>query len=79
MVTTRHVTVEEFASMPLEGIWELIDGEPVEMSPSADESSGIGATIIGFLIPFARPRRLGRVYGADGGFVLFPDRATVCT
>jgi Uma2 family endonuclease len=77
MVATRRVTIEEFASLPLQGRWELIDGEPVEMSPSADESSSIGATIIGFLIPFVRPRRLGRVYGADGGFVLFPDRATV--
>jgi Uma2 family endonuclease len=77
MVVTRHVTVEEFATMPLEGRWELIDGEPVHMPASADESSSIGATIIGFLAPFVRSRGLGRVYGADGGFVLFPDRATV--
>ena len=77
MVATRQVTVEEFESLPLEGRWELIEGAPVEMTPSADESSSIGATIITVLGSFVRPRGLGRLYGADGGFVLFPDRATV--
>jgi Uma2 family endonuclease len=33
---------------------------------------------IGFLlVQHVRPAGLGRVYGADGGFVLFPDRNTV--
>src|SRR5829696_3518963 len=77
MVATRPITIEEFAMLPLEGRWELIDGEPVELTPSADESSSIGATIITLLGSFVRPRGLGRLYGADGGFVLFPDRPTV--
>jgi Uma2 family endonuclease len=63
--------------MPLEGRWELIDGELVEMSPAAEEPSTIGAAIIGLLWPFVRANRLGRLYNAEGGFVLFPDRATV--
>jgi Uma2 family endonuclease len=77
MVATRHITVEEFETMPLEGRWELIDGTLVEMSPSADESSSTGATIIGLLWPFVRQNRLRRLHNAEGGFVLFPDRATV--
>lgn len=77
MVATRRITVDEFENMSLEGLWELIDGEMVEMSPSADEPSSIGATITGMLWSFARPRRLGRVYNAEGGFVLFSDRETV--
>src|SRR5215212_4893925 len=44
---------------------------------TVEESSSIGATIIGLLGSFIRPRGLGRLYGADGGFVLFPDRPTV--
>jgi Uma2 family endonuclease len=77
MVATRPITVDEFEAMSLDGRWELIDGELVEMSPSADEPSAIGATITGMLWSFARPRRLGRVYNAEGGFVLFSDRETV--
>jgi Uma2 family endonuclease len=77
MVTTSKLTIEEFETLPLEGRWELIDGEPVEMSPAADESASIGATIIGLLWSFVQPRRLGRLYNAEGGFVLFPDRPTV--
>src|SRR5215212_9248605 len=77
MVATRPITIPEFERMALDGRWELIDGEPVEMTPSADESSSIGATILGFLAQYVRESRLGRLYGADGGFVLFPDRATV--
>lgn len=77
MVATRPITVDEFEAMSLDGRWELIDGELVEMSPSADEPSSIGATITGMLWSFARPRRLGRIYNAEGGFVLFPERATV--
>jgi Uma2 family endonuclease len=77
MVSTARLTIEEFETLPLEGRWELIDGELVEMSPAADESSSISATIIYLLAAFVRPRGLGRLYGADGGFVLFPERPTV--
>src|SRR5918993_5558175 len=77
MVATRPITIQEFERMALDGRWELIDGEPVEMTPSADESSSIGAMILGFLAQYVREHHLGRLYGADGGFVLFPDRPTV--
>src|SRR5215207_2712416 len=77
MVVTRPITIQEFETMPREGRWELIDGEPIEMTPSADESSSTGATLLGFLAQRVRAGRLGRLYGADGGVVLFPDRETV--
>jgi len=77
MVATRPITIQEFEVRSLEGRWELIDGEPVEMTPSADESSSVGATIIVLLGSFIRPRGLGRLYSSDGGFVLFPDRQTI--
>lgn len=77
MVATKPVSVEEFEAMPLEGRWELVNGELVEMSPSAEEPSAISAAITGLLWHFVRTHRLGRVYTAEGGFVLFPDRATV--
>ena len=77
MIATRPITIEEFSTLPLEGRWELIDGEPIELTPSADESSSVGATVLGLLWSHVRAGRLGRLYGADGGFVLFPDRPTV--
>lgn len=77
MVATKPVSVEEFEAMPLEGWWELIDGELVEMSPSAEESAAISATVTILIGQHVRAHRLGRVYTAEGGFVLFPDRATV--
>lgn len=77
MVATRPITVDEFEAMALDGRWELIDGELVEMSPSADEPSTIGATMTILIGQFVRAHRMGRVYNAEGGFVLFPDRAIV--
>jgi Uma2 family endonuclease len=41
------------------------------------ESSNISATVVILVGQHVRANRLGRVYTAEGGFVLFPDRATV--
>jgi Uma2 family endonuclease len=77
MGATRPITVDEFEAMSLDGRWELIDGELVEMSPSAEESSNSSATITILIGQFVRAHRLGRMYTAEGGFVLFSDRETV--
>lgn len=77
MVTTRHITVDEFETMPLEGRWELVDGALVEMTPSSERSSSTEPMIAHLLLSHVLPRRLGRVYGAEAGFVLFPGRQTV--
>lgn len=77
MVTTRPITVEEFEAMPLDGLWELIDGELIAVSPSAEKPSHVSAVIAMFIGQHVRAHRLGRTYTAEGGFVLFPNRATV--
>ena len=78
MATTRLTTVEELErdGTP-EGRYELIDGQLVEMSPSGSESSSVGATILIHLGSHVRPRRLGKLFNAEGGFVLFPGRDLV--
>ena len=76
MVATR-ISVAEFEASCGDERVELVDGEIIPMSPSADESSSIG-WMIGYLLGLhVVPRKLGRLYNAEAGFVLFPDRATV--
>lgn len=78
MATTRLWTVEELERAgPTEGRWELIDGELVEMSPSGGLASKVAIRFAVRLVIHADARHLGAVFGAAGGFVLFPDRPTV--
>jgi Uma2 family endonuclease len=77
MVATRRVTIGEFAEMSLQGIWELVDGEPIELSPAAGRSGWISATIVALLANHVGQSRLGWVFSAETGFVLFDDRQTV--
>jgi Uma2 family endonuclease len=77
MVTTRHVTVEGFASMPLEGIWELIDGEMIEWSPTSGLSGWIAGRLFARLAIHAEQGDLAWAFPPETGFVLFDDRATV--
>jgi Uma2 family endonuclease len=77
MVATRPLTIAEFAEEHREGRWELIDGEPVEMTPSSNESSWIAGEIFGQLWDYLRSHPIGRAFPADAGFVIFADRDTV--
>jgi Uma2 family endonuclease len=77
MVATRRVTIDEFAEMPLEGIWELVDGEPVELSPAAGRSGWISGNVYRLLASHVRQRQLGWAFPPETGFVLFSDRQTV--
>ena len=78
IATTKLWTVADLEREgPPEGRWELIDGELVEMSPSGRASAKLATWIAHLLLGFVAPRGLGEVYGADGGFVLFPDRPLV--
>src|SRR3954453_2967982 len=77
MVATRPITIQEFERMALDGRWELIDGEPVELSPAAGRSGWISATIVALLTNYVRQSRLGWAFSAETGFVLFDDRQTV--
>jgi Uma2 family endonuclease len=76
MVTTKRITVEDLErdGVP-EGRWELIAGELVEMVPSGGEASTRGMWIGTLLSNHVVPSGLGRVYGADGGFVLYPGQS----
>lgn len=76
MVATR-LSVAEFEATCGDARVELIDGDVVPMSPASEESSGVGAMIVILLGAHVVPRKLGRVYGAETGFVIFPDRPTV--
>jgi Uma2 family endonuclease len=77
MVATRRVTVEEFAEMPLDGVWELVDGEPIELTPAAGKSSRIGGRLYARLANHVEPIEFGWAFPAETGFVLFADRTTV--
>ncbi|MFT4038323.1 MAG: Uma2 family endonuclease [Thermomicrobiales bacterium] len=77
MVATRLETIAEFEARNREGLWELIDGEPTAVNPAAGSSSFIGSRIAHYLNIYVDEHPIGYVFGADIGFVLFPDRATV--
>lgn len=77
MVATRPLTVAEFAEEHREGRWELVDGEPVEMTPSSHESSWIGGEVFFAIHTYLASHPIGRAYPADAGFIIFADRDTV--
>jgi Uma2 family endonuclease len=54
--------------------FELIAGEISEKMVSNPRSSSIGALMVGLLTAHVRPRGLGRVTGADGGYWVGGDR-----
>lgn len=78
------MTVDEFENfivMPANAgrTYELIAGEASEVVPD-DYAAQLGAFIASMLSVYVRPRGLGRVTGADGGYVIgderyFPDAA----
>ena len=77
MVATHRLTVDEFATTCREGIWELIDGEPIAVTPSAGRSSWVSGRNYASLADYVEPNRLGWAFPAAAGCVLFDDRATV--
>jgi Uma2 family endonuclease len=68
MVATRPITIQEFERMALDGRWELIDGEPIELSPAAGRSGWISGNVY---------RLLASHFPPETGFILFEDRQTV--
>lgn len=77
MVATRLMTIQEFETSPLPGQWELIDGEPIAVTPSTGRSSRIGGRLYSRLADFVEPTGMGWAFPADAGFILFGDRAIV--
>lgn len=77
MVATKPISVKEFEAMSREGAWELVDGEIVEVTPSANRSGWIAGEIFGRLREYVGLAKGGWAFGDGIGFILFDDRATV--
>jgi hypothetical protein len=74
---TGPMTVDDLLTLP-DGGWhyELVDGRLVRMAGSGQRATTIAAILLGALIAFVRPRRLGVVTGADGVYKCDPVRET---
>jgi Uma2 family endonuclease len=77
MVARKRISIAEFVTLSRDGLWELIDGEPVAVTPSSDRSGWIAGEVFGRLRDHVRTNKLGWVFPPETGFVLFDDRATV--
>ena len=61
------VTVDDLLTMPDDGWrYEVVEGVLVRMAGSGDIATTIAVALAAILFTFVRPRRLGRVTGADG-------------
>ena len=75
---TKPMTAQELLDMPDDGFrHELVRGALIKMAPAGHMSSFYGLSIGAELWAFVRANRLGRVYGADGGFILATNPDTV--
>lgn len=76
--TPTLLTADDLLAMPEDGNrYELLRGELVSTPMSSYESSDIAMGIGSILRNVAHSRKLGRVAGADGAFVLARDPYTV--
>jgi Uma2 family endonuclease len=76
--TVTLLTADDLLAMPEDGNrYELLRGELVSTPMSSYESSDIAMGIGSLLRAFAHPRKLGRVAGADGAFILARNPQTV--
>lgn len=68
--------VHDLLSRPDDGWrYEVVEGVLVRVAGSGDLATNIAAVILGVLIGFVRPRRLGRVTSSDGVYK-FPGSET---
>jgi Uma2 family endonuclease len=71
------VTAEEAWGLDVPGLWELVDGQVVPMSPAGARHGDVVASVARLLGNFVGARRLGRVLAGDAGFVLRRNPDTV--
>lgn len=75
---TQPVTAEELLNMPDDGFrYELVRGELRKMAPAGSEHSISGIQIGASLFNHVNANNLGRVFGADAGFLLASNPDTV--
>lgn len=78
MATTRLMTAAELLTMPEDGWrYELLEGVPHRVSPGGFQHSVCGVRLAGHMMLFVDERHLGRVTGADGGYLFQRDPDTV--
>ena len=71
---TRPMTADELLAMPDDGFrYELVRGELIKMSPASPFHSECAMLIGASLVARAEADGLGKVYGADAGFLLASD------
>lgn len=76
--TETLLTADELLMLPDDGSRrELIKGELITMTPSGSEHSVITAILAREVAPFVSERKLGLVFGAEGGFEIESDPDTV--
>lgn len=75
----RLLTIEEFARLPDRDAsrLELVRGRVVREPPAGFGHSVSGADLVSRLAAYVRKYGLGKITGADGGFILFEDPPTV--
>ena len=77
-IETPLLTIEEFDELPDDGTqMELVRGHVVREPPAGFDHSAIGIDLAAILRLFVKERGLGKVVGADAGFVLFDEPPTV--
>ena len=70
------VTVEILLTLPDDGyVYEVVEGVLVRVAGSGNRATTLAAVLLAALVTFVRPRRLGRVTGADGVYK-FPGAET---
>ena len=78
MATTEHaMTANRLLQTPGLGRCELLQGELIMMSPAGEEHGAIAARLTIRLGVFVLERGLGRVFGAETGFLIARDPDTV--
>jgi Uma2 family endonuclease len=77
MSTMSNLTAEAAWTLDPPGLWELVDGQVVLMSPAGARHGRVVARVTRALGDFVDARRLGVVLAGDVGFVLRRDPDTV--
>jgi Uma2 family endonuclease len=77
MEATQLLTAEDLFWMPGDEPWELWDGRLRQAPGSGPEASVIGGGVLVQISSSVRPRRLGLVTGAKGGYICARNPDTV--
>jgi Uma2 family endonuclease len=77
-ISTPPITAEQLFDMPNDGLrCELVQGEIVHMNPAGGEHGAIILELSGRLWQHVRAANLGRLFGAETGFILQRNPDTV--